>query len=280
MNRVVKSLMAIVFGFLFLNAGAQKLELKWKTDTTMRAPESVLYDRERNILYVSNIDGKADAKDGSGFISKVSLSGKIENLKWVSGLDGPKGLGLYKNNLYVADITNVTVIDVTTGKITGKVEVEGAKFLNDITVDKKGVVYVSDSRTGKIHSVTGNKAELYYENSEFKGVNGLLSEGNDMYVVDFANGNNYKLSADKKLTKLGVSSEGADGVVPFAKGGHLVSNWNGEVYFMNAKGEATKLLDTKNQKINAADIEFDPKSKLLFVPTFFANSVMAYEVKE
>jgi len=280
MNRFITISFSVVCGFLFLNAGAQKLELKWKTDTVMRAPESVLFDRERNTLYVSNIDGKADAKDGSGFISKMNLNGKIENLKWVIGLDAPKGLGLYKNNLYVADISRIVVIDIASGKITNKVEIDGAQFLNDITVDKKGTVYVSDSRTGKIHSFSGGKAGLYYENAEFKGVNGLLAEGDEMYVVDFASGNNYKLSADKKLTKLGVSSVGADGVVALPKGAHLVSNWNGEVYYMSATGEAKKILDTKEQKINAADIEFDSKSKLLFIPTFFANSVMAYELKD
>ncbi len=114
----------------------------------------------------------------------------------------------------------------------------------------------------------------------FKGTsNGLLAEANDLYVLDFGNGNNYKLSNDKKLTKFGVSSEGADGVVAYGKG-YLVSNWNGEVYYMSAAGEAKKILDTKDKKISAADIEYDPKGKLLFVPTFFSNSVMAYEVKE
>jgi hypothetical protein len=59
-----------------------------------------------------------------------------------------------------------------------------------------------------------------------------------------------------------------------------VSNWYGEIYFVSATGEAKKILDTKDQKINAADIEYDAKSKLLFIPTFFANSVMAYELKD
>jgi hypothetical protein len=59
-----------------------------------------------------------------------------------------------------------------------------------------------------------------------------------------------------------------------------VSNWHGEVYYVSSGGEAKKLLDTKDKKINAADIEYDAKSKLLFVPTFFANSVMAYELKD
>jgi hypothetical protein len=36
------------------------------------------------------------------------------------------------------------------------------------------------------------------------------------------------------------------------------------------------LIDTKEEKINAADIEYDAKTKTLYVPTFFANGVSAY----
>lgn len=259
---------------------AQKLELKWKTDTVLRVPESVLYDAERKVLYVANIDGKPDGKDGIGFISKVSLNGKIENLKWVTGLDAPKGMGISKGKLYVADISRVDVVDIASGKVTDKIEIDGAKFLNDITIDKNGKVFISDTGTGKIFTLNGNKPELYFESADFKGVNGLLAEGNQIYVVDFATGNNYLLSADKNLKKIGMSSQGADGVIALATGAHLVSSWHGEVYYVSASGEAKKLLDTKDKKLNAADIEYDAKSKMLFVPTFFANSVMAYELKD
>ncbi len=258
---------------------AQKLEMKWKTDTLLRVPESVLYDQSKKVLYVANIDGAPDGKDGAGFISKVGLNGKIENLKWVTGLDAPKGLGVFGANLYVADISRVVVIAIATGKITSKIEIEGAKFLNDITIDKKGTVYVSDTGTGKIHVLKNNKAELYFESGEFKGINGLLALSNELYIVDFGTGTNYKLSADKKLVKFATTSEGADGVVPVGDGSFLVSNWNGEVYHVSAKGESTKLLDTKDQKISAADIEFDAKSKTLYIPTFFSNTVTAYTLK-
>jgi len=277
MKHIAKILLLSVIAITTLHA--QKATLKWKTDTLLRVPESVLFDAEHKILYVANIDGKPDGKDGAGFISKVSLDGKIEKLKWVEGLDAPKGMGIFKGKLYVSDITNVAIIDIASGKILKKIEVENAKFLNDITVDKKGTVYISDSGAGKIYALNGDKIELYFENPELKGPNGLLAEANDLYILDFSNGNNFKLSADKKFTKFGVSSQGADGVVTFGNDGYLVSNWNGEVYHMNAKGEVTKILDTKDQKISAADIEYDAKSKLLFVPTFFSNSVMAYEVK-
>jgi len=185
-------------------------------------------------------------------------------------------MGQFKNTLYVADISRVAVIDIPSGKITSFIDIPGAQFLNDITVDKEGNVYVSDTSTNKIHRIKNGKAEVYFESTELKGMNGLLAMGSDLYVLDFPTGTNYKLTADKKLTKTTATAEGADGVVPVGKDEYLVSSWHGEVDFVNAKGEVKKLLDTREQKWNAADIEFDPKTNTLFVPTFFANGVMAY----
>lgn len=255
---------------------AQTLTSKWKTEPSLRVPESVLLDSKNNVLYVSSIDGTPENKDGNGFISQVTLDGKIKNLKWVTGLDAPKGMGLFNNNLYVADISRLITIDITSGKITKTLDIEGAKFLNDVTVDKAGNVYVSDSNTGKIHVVKGGKVEDYFESPEIKGVNGLLATGNGLYVVDFPSGANFKLSSDKKLTKVCSTAEGADGIVPLGNDEYLVSSWHGEVAYVNAKGEVKKLLDTRNEKLSAADIEYDPKTKTLFVPTFNANTVMAY----
>ncbi len=255
---------------------AQSLVMKWKSEAILPVAESVLFDPKTKILYVSCIDGAPDGKDGKGAIAKVGIDGKIISADWVKGLDAPKGMGLFKDNLYVADITRIVTVSLATGKISRSVEVEGAKFLNDITVDKNGRVFVSDTGTGKIHVLNGNKAEIYFESAEFKGINGLLALDDGLYIADFGTGANYKLSGDKKLSTVGKTSEGADGVVEVGKDEYLVSNWHGEVYHINGKGESKKLLDTKVDKVNAADIGYDAQTKTLFIPTFFANGVVAY----
>ncbi|SKC41227.1 NHL repeat-containing protein [Ohtaekwangia koreensis] len=260
-------------------ANAQTLTMKWKSDTVFRVPESVYVDAKNNVLYVANIDGKSDEKDGKGFISKVSPEGKVITLEWVTGLNAPKGMGIYKNNLYVADLSRIVTIDIATGKPTFT-EVEGAIFLNDVTTDEKGNVYVSDSRTGKIHKFANGKAEVYYENAEIKSTNGVLAMKDALYFVDFQTGNFYKLDWSKKLSKVGTAAPGGDGIVSVGKNEFIISSWYGEVYLVDSTGKATRLLDTKEQKLNSADVDYDSKTKTLYIPTFFGNSIAAYTVQK
>ena len=259
-----------------ISSRAQKLTFKWQTDTLMRCPESVLFDSKNNVLYIANINGKSDGKDGNGFISQLTTEGKIKKLEWVTGLDAPKGMGLVKNSLYVADLTRVVVIDITTGKITQSIEIEGAQFLNDVTTDEQGNVYVSDSSTGKLHKISNGKAEVFLEGKDFTRPNGLLALKDGLYIVDFGTGSFYKLTWDKQLTKVGDVVQGADGIVMVDQDTFIVSSWHGEIYTITKGGVVQKLLDTKDKKLNSADVAYNPKTKVLYIPTFFGNSISAY----
>ncbi|MFT3934041.1 MAG: ATP/GTP-binding protein [Chitinophagaceae bacterium] len=247
----------------------------WQTDTLLKVPESVLFDGGAKVLYVSNIDGQPWEKDGKGSVGKVGLDGKIIAVDWVAGLNAPKGMGMYKNNLYVADVEEVVVIDIAKGAIAKKIPVEGAQGLNDISVDKKGKVYVTDSKTGKIYALEQDKFVLYAQ--DLKGLNGVLAVGNDVYAV--AAGALYKVAPDKTATKLAEGMEPAtDGVEEVAPNEFLVSVWNGVVYYVK-EGKAQVLIDTREQKSNTADIGYDSKTKTVYVPTFYKNSIAAYSLK-
>ena len=53
----------------------------------------MLFDRD--VLYVSLIDGPSWEVDGKGEIGKLDKSGKILNATWATGLNAPKGMGIY-----------------------------------------------------------------------------------------------------------------------------------------------------------------------------------------
>ncbi len=253
------------------------LQLKWETDTLLTTCESVLYDQDQDVLYVSNINGAPDGKDGNGFISKVSMDGKITDPYWVKGLDAPKGLGLSNGKLYVADIDKVHEIDTKSGKVTRTYTVKGAKFLNDISIDSNGKVYISDSRGGSIYTIENGNLSTWME--DLDGPNGLFAEDGKMLMALW-NGKSLNSidPATKQVTLRTDSIENPDGIEAIGDGAYLVSSWNGMVHHVDSEWNGTMVLDTREDSISAADIEYVKSKNLLLVPTFFKNKVMAYEV--
>lgn len=285
MNNRQKTTLCLIMLFTIAlfnsTALAQTISLKekWSTPALLKEPESVIFDEKNNVLYVSNINNPAGGKDGNGSIGRISLTGEILEVEWVlGGMDSPKGLGLYNGLLYVADLTHVVIIDVESGKLIKTIEVKGAGMLNDITVDKDGVVYISDSNTKRIYSLKNNQAEIWLESDAFERPNGLLAHKKKFYMVDMGSGIFYEINKKTKaLREIATGLKGGDGIVAYGND-FILSNWNGEINFVSAKGNVKKLLDTKAEKVNAADIAYIPSLNLLLVPTFFANTVVAYEV--
>ena len=266
---------ATVAGALGIAAGAAahpKLVKKWESDPSFKVPESVYFDKPGKVLYVSNIDGEPWGKDGAGSIGKLGLDGKVIAAEWVKGLHAPKGMALAKGTLWVADLSDVVGIDVAKGAIATRVAVPGATRLNDVTMDSKGAIYVSDSEQKKVHKIEGTTVTTLLDG--LKGPNGLLAHGSDLYLLD--SGTLYQVGADKKLKLIADGLEGGtDGVEP-VKGGFLVSSWGGVIYHVDAAGAKHVLMDTRPAKQNSADIGFDPDTATVYVPTFFKNTVIAY----
>ena len=270
----MKYLLSLVFALASIAVTAQhKLEKIWETDSIIPVPESVLFDG--NILYVSLIDGGGWDADGIGGVGKLSLNGKNFDGKWITGLNAPKGLGKFGNKLYVADISEVVVIDIKNDKIEKKIQIEGASGLNDITVSSKGVVYVSDSKTSTIWKIQNDKPSVYLEN--IKGANGLKAIGNDLL---FAQGKDLmKADAKKSVSKIAQVTEGIDGIEPVGNGDYIVTSWVGYIYYVQANGHFETLLDTRSHNKNAADIGYDAAKKIVYVPTFMGKTVAAYKLK-
>jgi DNA-binding beta-propeller fold protein YncE len=276
-NKMIAIALLIIFSSITALSQKHQLVQLWETDSVFKVPESVVFDAKNKMLYVSNIEGTDPwGKDGKGSIGKMSADGKVIAAQWVTGLEAPKGMGLYKQKLYVADMTDLVVIDVTKGQIEKRIPVTGAQGLNDVSVDDKGVVYVTDSRGKKLYKVTNGVSELYLEN--LKGPNGVLRRGNDLYILDA--GGAYKVNADKSLSLVVDGMEGGtDGIENIKGNDFIVSCWAGTIYYINEDGTKELLKDTRPQKWNTADLGIDPKKKVIFIPTFWKNTVIAYEVK-
>lgn len=256
----------------------------------LAAPESALPDAAAGVVYVSNINGQPLDKDGNGYISKVSLDGKMLAEKWVTGLNAPKGLVLSGGKLYVTDIDHLVEIDTASGKITGSFEAPGAKFLNDPAVDAAGNVYASDILTNVIWRLSGGKLEAWLTSEALLNPNGLFVDGDTLIVAawgkmtdGFATKTPGHLLAvslkDKSVKDLGNGTPigNLDGLEPLDAESFLVTDWMaGKLFKIARSGDATVLLTLSP---GSADLGYVPATKTVLIPLMKDNALVAFKLE-
>ena len=227
-------------------------------------------------------------KKGDGKVTVVNTDGSTETL--VDGLNDPKGIDMFNNTLYVADVDQLVKISLD-GK--SEVMVKSADFpgkpvfLNDVEIDGHGNIYVSDSgddngKDAGIYRVTakGKVTEIINQNSGIKRPNGLLMDGyNKMLVADFGTGDLFQLDIDSaKATKVNTGFGGADGLVRDTDGFLYISDWNnGKVWQLN-EAKATPQLITDEYEA-AADIALSADGKHILMPDMKAGKLYFLPIK-
>ncbi len=239
------------------------------------SPESVAQDAKGDI-YVSEI-GEFN-KDGDGKITRISIDGKLST--FASGMDDPKGITFIGKSLYVTDKNRVLKVEPD-----GKWTVFGSTmafpqtpvFLNDITSDDAGNIYVSDSGNlksgGAIYKIAQNKkiTLVLDENTpEILAHNGLWIIKNDLYEVDFSSGILYKINLkNKSISKIAEGFGGGDGLIRSGNN-FFVSDWkNGKIF----KVQGSKVSLYKDGFTAAADIALSYDNKSIMTPDMKAGSI-------
>jgi outer membrane protein assembly factor BamB len=251
----------------------------WETDTILKTTEAVRFHPESEKIYVSNIGGvPPNKKDGDGYVALLAKDGAIVKKEWVTGLNAPKGLHFFKGKLFVGDIDTVVEIDIETGKIEKNHTITDAVFINDLDIDTNGDIYMTDSQDEKVFKLSNGESSLWLDLKGFYP-NGILVEENRILILSSSKGELIAIDkSTQEKTVLASGVRGGDGIVPI-KEGYLLSAFQGEIYFADKnKGNtpAVKLLDTRANKLNAADMSYIPKENILLVPTFYGNTVVAY----
>lgn len=210
-------------------------------------PESVAAAPDGQSYFVTNVAGEADARDGVGFISRVSRDGRLLELRWAEGLDAPKGATIAGDRLIVSDVTRLVEIDVRTGKILARHEAPGAGFLNDTAVTPAGLVLAADSAHARIYALEAGRMVPWAEAAELKSVNGLLPEPGRLVATTMEG---RLLAVDYDTRRISVLAEGlgqADGVAALGGGRYLVSEWPGRLFAVGPDGRAEVLIDSRGE---------------------------------
>ena len=253
----------------------KKLQKIWVSKPDLSVPESVIYDEAENVIYVSNINGKPGAKDGNGFISRLSPDGIIVVRKWVTGLDAPKGLSVAGDKLYVSDIQSLVEVSISSQKIVARYTDTRARFLNDVAVDAAGNVYVSDMGASAIYRLHNGVFEKWLQNKRLTSPNGLYVEGNNLLAGLKDRIVSIDLSS-RKIRDYILHTGSIDGLESDGRGHYLISDWSGHVYLAGQDMKKILLLDTTPIHMQAADMDFVKSTGMLLVPTFNNNRIVAY----
>ncbi len=266
---------------LFVSAlPAGSLTEIWESGGVLKTVESVNYDAERNMLYASCINGGPAVRDGNGFIAKLKPDGTIVQLKWVTGLNAPKGAAISGESLYVSDIDVLVKINIPSGKIIARFPAPGAQFLNDVAVGPGDAVFVSDSSSvSMVYKLKGKVLVPWFHDRKVPAPNGLASDGKSLFVGSFQTGVIAAVSfSDCSMRVVACSRFGVDGLIPLGGGRFLTSDWQGHIGIAGPGTRYVLLFDGRDNGINAADLGFIQSKGLLLVPTFFHNTVAAYKI--
>ena len=262
----------------------------WSTEG-LSNPESVLEDAGRSTLYVSNVNGAPTDKDGNGFISKLSPDGSIDTLKWIEGMDAPKGMVMDgADTLYVTDIDRLHRIDLNEGTITKTWDAPGAIFLNDPAIAENGDLYVSDIASRTIWRMSDDTMELWLQDDTLMHPNGTRVEDGKLLVAGWGRdmqedgstltgGNLFTIDLEtREITDLGtgVGIGNLDGLEPDGQGGYLVTDFiAGALHRIQADGSHEQLLDLDQ---GSADLEVVENGRIAIIPQMMGNRVDAYDL--
>jgi sugar lactone lactonase YvrE len=276
-------------------ASAQKLGETTGFDT----PESVKYDAELDVFYVTNINGNPSNKDNNGYIARVRADSVGVMTRLVEGgqngatLNAPKGMALRGDTLFVADIDAVRMFNRRTGASIGAVTLtaQNATFLNDVAAGPDGI-YVTDTGirfdaqgnmthpgVNRIFRIAGRTVTEVAKGDSLGNPNGIAWDpaGNRFILAPFGMPALQSWTSGAATpTALVTGPGGYDGVEVLANGNILVSSWtDSTVHVVHGGSHMMPLI----RNVNApADIGVDTKRNVVAIPLFNGGKVEYYKI--
>ena len=260
----------------------------------LSTPESVLYDAQQDVYFISNINGQPLQADNNGYISRVNAETLQIEPKWIEAgkngvkLDAPKGSAIVNGTLYVADITVVRKFDAKSGAPKGKIAIPGAVFLNDIVADGS-TIYVSDTgmKAGAggnfepagadaIWKITNDKPQKIASGDDLKHPNGVDVVNGKLWVVSFGSNELYQIDNGKKTHVMQLPKGSLDGLFHLDDGSFVVSSWEGKAVYRGKDDKWQTVVDNVNAP---ADIGYDAKRHRMLIPHFMDSIVTIHPLQ-
>ena len=259
------------------SAGAAKaapqLEEVWRINEGFTSPESVVFYPKEQVFIVSNVNGYS--KNGLGYLSKVSLQGELIAARYVNGLNGPTGMAIQGDSLYVADFDRLVKIDLTRHRIEQTFSApDESPGLNDVTIDQNGQVYVSGSFSRAIYRLDEGRLTSWRQGEAFKDANGILALDQHLAFVGY---HFFRLAYQDESQQGPLFAKelfDLESVEGDAKGGLFITGIGNRPIWYLHQGKLTAIL---SRDTFSADVEFVAEHNLLLVPSG-QNRLFAFRV--
>ena len=267
------------------------------------SPESVIADSTGKYFFVSNVGKKLEpnAKDGDGFISRLSVNGDISDNRYLPKtgvLHAPKGMAIINQVIFVTDIDRVVGFNLITREQTFELDFssQGTMFLNDLAVVNDTTLVVSATDTGKIYEIfLDEKPRFTLLAENIPGANGLYFDSSTqrLFVVSFGEG--YKSNG-----KLGVISfrdnkheyqeltgpiGALDGVALLDNSRVIFSDWvamdkTGLIRTYDLGTRKLSVIDLSRKVNGPADFFYDEKNGNLWLPEMKEGKILVENIRK
>lgn len=239
-----------------------------------RGPESVRYDPELDVYFVSNFNGDGGARDGNGFVSRVTPGGEIDSLRFMTGteqapLHAPRGMYITGDTLWVADVDGVHGFHRRSGeqlRFTDLTRFEPG-FLNDIAAGPDGVLYVTDTGESRLYRVSGDSVRIAVQDSLLGPPNGITWDRDGARFVLAPWGGTQTVRAwspgGAELTEVGTSAGGNFDGVEIVDGRVLLASQADSSLRVLTDGESRRVVRVPGRP---ADIGVDTRRRRVAVP--------------
>lgn len=261
---------------LFLVACTSEIPTEYVLDEKDLVPEGIAYSKKKDAFYLTSVTK-------SKIIVVDRTTGKQTDFIGENQFGYQPGVGIWvddqRNQVHALggyyllkdSLSSLYTFDINSKKLLKRYDLSDKHFLNDMVVDKKGEIYLTDTKGGAVFILKkgADELELFYESPEIEFCNGIaISDDNTkLYIASMPKGVKVLDISTKKILNetdtLDIST-GIDGL-EFYKG-HLYGIQNG----VGANGFNFRklVLNDAQYKIVKAEI-IDSGNPDLYVPLTF-----------
>ena len=278
--------------------GALAAEIIEIGDVGLESPRAVIHDPVADMYLVSNVSGGPLEENDSGFISRFSPDGELDQLAWIqtvgpeSRLNAPKGMALADASLFVADVQCIRMYDRESGSMSDQRCLGDVTSLVGVDVGPEGSLFVTDSGLDFANGdpiTTGTDAVYRLAVEDFsRGATlasgeelgspmGIAVGARGIFTVTHNSGEVIRLTPGGERTDvLQQPDQRFEGVVFLADGGFAYSSSShSAVYLVDGAGQLHTLLEDVDAP---GDLGYDETRNRLLVPLYNENRLLLVDL--